>query len=62
MTAARQTRGVPNAEAVYPERMTAPHTPDPRLGENEVSEPDDQSYQEREEQPEVMKPSVEDPE
>jgi hypothetical protein len=41
--------------------MTAPHTPDPRLGENEVAEPDTQSDQERERRPEVLEPPVEDP-
>ncbi|HEX6342459.1 hypothetical protein [Umezawaea sp.] len=42
--------------------MTAPHTPDPRLGENEVAEPDQQADEDREDQPEVLKPPVEDPE
>lgn len=42
--------------------MTAPYTPDPRLGENEVAEPDDSTDQEREDQPEVLKPPLEDPE
>jgi hypothetical protein len=49
-------------KAVYPLPMTAPYTPDPRLGENEVAEPDPQADQDQEDQPEVLKPSVEDPE
>jgi len=53
---------VPNGFAVYPERMTAPYTPDPRLGENDVAEPDEQADENREDQPELVMPSVEDPE
>jgi hypothetical protein len=42
--------------------MTAPYTPDPRLGENEVAEPDEQADENDQRQPEVLKPPVEDPE
>ncbi|MCS7481060.1 hypothetical protein ACFFQW_06300 [Umezawaea endophytica] len=42
--------------------MTAPYAPDPRLGENEVAEPDQQADENSQEQPELLEPAVEDPE
>ena len=54
--------GVRQTWAVYPAGMTAPYTPDPRLGENDVAEPDKDADENREDQPEVLTPSVEDPE
>lgn len=42
--------------------MTAPYAPDPRLGENDVAEPDEQADEHSEPQTELVMPSVEDPE
>ncbi|HWO62692.1 MAG TPA: hypothetical protein VNO31_21945 [Umezawaea sp.] len=41
--------------------MTASHAPDPRLGENDVAEPDEQADEDNQDQPELVMPSVEDP-